>query len=135
MGRRFQEDKEEFWDRVSHAVEDSLRRVHARPSDPNCTLVFTPAQPAHEDVIRRVLFRPTGSTGPTGGSGGSGGGNGASGTPSSASAGGNGTSGGDTSALSVRLRDQDEHEAELQEDCMGPMGGALGRGISSMSPA
>lgn len=54
---RFQNDKTEFWNRVSATVDESLQRIHDAPSDPNCTLIFTEPKPAHDDILQKVLFR------------------------------------------------------------------------------
>lgn len=50
------EDKNEFLYRVGACVRDSLDRLY-EPQTPECTLEFTEPKPAHDDVIKRILYQ------------------------------------------------------------------------------
>jgi len=52
--RRFEEDKNEFLFRVNACVRESLDRVY---EPQNGTLVFTEPKPAHDDVIKRIVYQ------------------------------------------------------------------------------
>jgi hypothetical protein len=54
---RFQTDTNEFLSRVGVAVRASLDRVYDAPADPGNTLIFTEPKPAHDDVIKKVLYK------------------------------------------------------------------------------
>ena len=43
--------------RVGASVRESLDRMY-EPQPAGCTLVFTEPKPAHDDVIKRVLYQP-----------------------------------------------------------------------------
>ena len=53
---RFQEDKNEFLFRVNTCVRASVDRVY-EPQASECTLAFTEPKPAHDDVIKRILYQ------------------------------------------------------------------------------
>jgi hypothetical protein len=53
---RFNEDKDEFLNRVSKVVQESLQRMYDQitPSNP---LVFVEPKPAHEELIKEIFFK------------------------------------------------------------------------------
>ena len=53
---RFEEDKNEFLFRVNSCVRESLDRVY-EAQNAECTLVFTEPKPAHDDVIKRIVYQ------------------------------------------------------------------------------
>lgn len=50
------EDKNEFLFRVGACVRASLDRLY-EPQAAECTMEFTEPKPAHDDVIKRVLYQ------------------------------------------------------------------------------
>jgi hypothetical protein len=53
---RFNEDKDEFLNRVSKVVQESIQRMYDQitPSNP---LVFVEPKPAHEELIKEIFFK------------------------------------------------------------------------------
>lgn len=56
LSTRFDEDKNEYLFRITECVRQSLDRLY-EVEKPECTLVFTEQKPAHDEVIKRVLYQ------------------------------------------------------------------------------
>eukprot|EP00428_Durinskia_dybowskii_P074304 CAMPEP_0170400432 /NCGR_PEP_ID=MMETSP0117_2-20130122/24497_1 /TAXON_ID=400756 /ORGANISM="Durinskia baltica, Strain CSIRO CS-38" /LENGTH=190 /DNA_ID=CAMNT_0010657185 /DNA_START=291 /DNA_END=863 /DNA_ORIENTATION=- len=52
----FEEDKNEYLFRITECVRLSLDRLY-EVQHPDCTMVFTEPKPAHDDVIKKILYQ------------------------------------------------------------------------------